>query len=288
MIVDLTNSNLLLQEAISLAKEGDVLLLENKTYYEKIYVKTKNITLIGKENTTIAFDAYHGAIIPKSMGGDGIKEFGTTGSATFTVSQGADGFKAKNITFLNYFKRNGRKNGQAVAFKSEINNLFIEDCKFISEQDTLYVDGGKKNMIKNCYIEGDVDFIFGSADCLFENCIILAKNVIGKAYYTAPDTYVSNLYGFIFKNCIFKAEDNIELYLGRAWFPTGALEEVFPKEALIDCLFETDVVMDLIQMHYGNPRIYDLKIKNCKYKDKLLDNQKDCSLIEKYIKEFNL
>lgn len=273
MTLDLKEMNILLAEAVLLAKEGDTILLEDKTYYEKIKITQKGLTLLGRKNSRIAFDAYHGAIIPEVMGGDGVKRFGTTGSATFTVLEGADGFTAKNITFLNYFKRNGTKNGQAVAFKSEINGLRIENCRFISEQDTLYVDYGKDNLIVNSYIEGDVDFIFGSANCVFSGCEIVANPIYGKAYFLAPDTFCSNTEGFIFRNCDFRVVSDAKVYLGRAWFPSGARESVYPRATLQNCRLSGNIEMDLIQMHEQDLRSYELKIENCSLNQRLISSR---------------
>lgn len=271
MIIDLINNDLSLSEALKQASDGDTILLDDKTYNEKIYVYKKNITIIGNGSSAISYNDSNATIIPASFGGDGIKTWGTTGSATFTVKEGADGFTAKNVTFINSFdRRKVTKGGQAVAFKSEISNMKIENCKFISQQDTLYVDLGKNNTIINSYIEGDVDFIFGSADCEFINCDIKAVNIHGKAFYLAPDTYIANEKGFVFNNCRFTADDNMELHLGRAWFPGGAIMPVFPIATLIDCKLYGDINMDLIQMHEKDPRTYSLKLINTYLNDNLI------------------
>lgn len=271
MIIDLINNKLSLTEALAKANDGDTILLDDTVYNEKIYIYKKNITIIGNGNTIISYDDSNATIIPASFGGDGIKTWGTTGSATFTVKEGADGFTAKNITFVNSFdRRKVTKGGQAVAFKSECNDIYIENCKFISQQDTLYIDLGKNNTIINSYIEGDVDFIFGSADCEFINCDIKALNIHGKAYFLAPDTYIVNENGFVFKKCKFTAEENLELHLGRAWFPGGAIMPVFPKTTLIDCNLYGDINMDLIQMHEKDPRKYKLEFINTYLNDKLV------------------
>lgn len=272
MIIDLINTNLTLNEALANANDGDTILLDSKIYNEKIYVTKKNITIIGNGNSIISYNDSNATIIPKSFGGDGVKTWGTTGSASFTLKPTADGFKAKNVTFMNSFDRkNAKSGGQAVAFKSECENIYLENCRFISQQDTLYIDKGKNNIVKNSYIEGDVDFIFGSADCEFINCKIKAINVNGKAYFIAPDTYVSNEFGFVFKNCNFYADENLEYTsFGRAWFPGGALEEVYPKASLIDCNLYGNIDMDLIQMHENNPRTYKLDIVNTYLNKKLI------------------
>ncbi len=246
MIIDLRNKPISLKEALQLAQEYDVIYLDSKTYFEKVVVTVPHLELIG-DHTIIEYNV--SAQTPLSK--DGSKTYGTTGSATFTVR--ADGFKATGITFLNSYKRNGALDGQAVAFKSEGNNTTLKNCQFISHQDTFYMDYGTGNKVENCYIEGDVDFIFGSADVLFKDCIFHAvgdeKSVV---YYLAPDTYIDHDDGFVFDSCIFTKDLNIKIaYLGRAWYPKGALKEVLPRVTLISCKHK-DVICELIQMHKGD------------------------------------
>ncbi len=271
---ELKNTNMSLKEALDFVSDGETICLENKTYYEKIDLYKKNITLIGQENTKISYNAFSGMIIPKEFLGDGVLKYSTTTSSTFRVHKGADGFKAFGITFENSYKRENNTDGQAVAFKSEANDLMIDNCRFIGEQDTLYIDSGKNNKITSSYIEGDIDFIFGSADCTFNNCEIvgLNKEIV---YFTAPSTYVDNKKGFHFKYCNFKT-NAINSYLGRAWYPKGAKKEVYPKLILKKCKIEGNVVLDLIQMHENDPRKYELRINN----SLLNNNEIDINIIK--------
>ncbi len=269
-MLDLKKEHLTLKEALNIAKDGEVILLENKTYYEKIELSKKNITLIGQEKTTISFDAHSGLTIPKTLGGDGVKKFTTTTSATFRVKEGADGFKAFGITFENGYKRgNDEKGAQAVAFKSEINDLTIDSCRFLGAQDTLYIDNGKNNKITSSYIEGDVDFIFGSADCTFNNCEIVGLNR-EFVYFTAPSTYQDNKKGFHFKYCKFKTEAP-KAYLGRCWFPGGARKPVYPRLILKKCEIKGNIELDLIPMTEKDPRTYELRIKDSTFNNNLID-----------------
>ncbi len=275
-MLDLKKMHLSLKEALDIAKDGEVILLENKTYFEKIELKKKNITLIGQDKTAISFGAHSGMIIPTNLGGDGEKKFRTTTSATFRVLEGADGFKAFGITFENSYKRGSDgEGGQAVAFKSEINDLTIENCRFIGAQDTLYIDDGRNNKITNSYIEGDVDFIFGSADCTFNNCEIVGLNR-EFVYFTAPSTYQDNKKGFHFKYCKFITEAP-KAYLGRCWFPGGAKKPVYPRLILKKCNLKGNIELDLIQMNDNDPRTYELRIK-----DSLFNNvETDFDIIKK-------
>lgn len=254
-----------INEALFIAKPFDVIILDDKTYYEKIKISTPNLTMIGSPSTKISWDDYSGKIIPISEGGDGVKKYGTTTSATFTVAAEAINFKAEGITFVNthILPDNDRK--QAVAFKSESSGLIIDNCRFISKQDTLYLDYGFNNLIKNSYAEGDIDFVFGSADVQFVNCKFKAVNVRGKAYFTAPDTFVINDNGFIFDECLFYADEDFEIYLGRAWYPSGATQPVLPKMTLKNCKIKGSIKPCFIKMHEKDPDDIELEIINTDY-----------------------
>lgn len=268
MIIDLKEKNISLAKAVELANEYDVIYLDNKEYFEKIIIKTPNLTIKGRNESIINFNANNGSIIPLELGGDGIKKYGTTGSATLTISTSAQGFNMENITVINSYNNDTKDKAgrQAVAFKAEISNLFIKNCKFIGNQDTLYIDYGKNNYIINSYIEGDVDFIFGSADCFFINCDIYAKKS-NKSYYIAPDTYNNNQLGLIFIKCNFTKDINTEAYLGRWWFPNKSLLPVEPKASFIECNFNGEINMNIIRMHQDDLGTGKLFIKNSYYND---------------------
>ena len=62
-------------------------------------------------------------------------------------------------------------------------------------QDTTYFHNGR-HYIKNCYIEGDVDFIFGNATTYFDECHIHCKS---NGYVTAHKRGTeSETTGFVF------------------------------------------------------------------------------------------
>ncbi|MDE5545968.1 MAG: hypothetical protein K2M84_06355 [Anaeroplasmataceae bacterium] len=262
MEIILETKKISLSEALKEAKAGDVIYLEDKTYNEKITITTPNITLIGSENSKIVFDATSQDIIPEEFGGDGKKTYGTTGSATFLVTPEAIGFKAMGITFENSFKRDGRIQAQAVAFKSETSHIFLKNCTFISHQDTLYIDYGTENRLEKCTIFGDVDFIFGSADCTFKSCKIHAlADERDSAYYTAPSTYQENLQGFVFEHCSFSMDKGMEVYLGRPWYPSGTRKHVQPRISFINCAIPKEVHLCLKQMHEEDPTNYTLHLE---------------------------
>ena len=80
-----------------------------------------------------------------------------------------------------------------------------------------------------CEIAGDIDFIFGGADALFEHCTLrTVDNGLAHSWVTAPSGAADGM-GFVFWDCDFVSDCPAgSVYLGRPWRPTG-------KTAVLDC-----------------------------------------------------
>ncbi|XP_047943995.1 probable pectinesterase 53 isoform X1 [Salvia hispanica] len=141
---------------------------------------------------------------------------GTYGSATFAVN--SPFFIAKNITFKNTapVPEPGAVGKQAVAFRISADTAVLVGCKFLGAQDTLYDQLGR-HYYKDCYIEGSVDFIFGSGLSLFENCHVHAIASRVGAVTAQGRSSILDESGFSFVKC--KVTGSGALYLGRAWGP---------------------------------------------------------------------
>lgn len=87
-----------------------------------------------------------------------------------------EGFIARGITFRNTA---GPQNHQAVALRSGSDLSVFYRCGFDGYQDTLYVHS-QRQFYKECYIYGTVDFIFGNAAVVFQNCMIYARKPMDK------------------------------------------------------------------------------------------------------------
>lgn len=285
---DVNNINIFssLNECLKYVSSYDTIYIECDLY-EKVYIKIPNLTIIGINKPTIFYDAYHGMIIKKEHGGGGIKTYGTTGSATFTVLKEALNFHMENIIIKNsYLRKYEDIHTQNVAFKTESINGLYKNVDFISTQDTLYIDNND-NLIDNCYIEGDVDFVFGCGNAIIKDSKIrLLKVLKSNAYICAPDTYISNDYGFLFYNCDFLCQEDNEKYLGRPWYPSGAKEEVRPKVMFMTSRFVGNINMHMITMHKGDPSNYELYISNCWYNDNLINSTNE-KIDNKYLKYLN-
>ncbi|KAK7251951.1 hypothetical protein RIF29_35580 [Crotalaria pallida] len=147
--------------------------------------------------------------------------FTTYSSAT----AGIDGlhFIARDITFQNTA---GPLKGQAVALRSASDLSVIYRCAIAGYQDTLMVHA-QRQFYRQCYIYGTVDFIFGNAAVVFQNCNIFARKPLdGQAnMITAQgrgDPYQNS--GISIQNCQIRAApdlkpvvDKYNTFLGRPW-----------------------------------------------------------------------
>lgn len=145
---------------------------------------------------------------------------GTSGSST--VYFGGDGWTVRGLTFENA----AGCVGQAVAVQCLGTDLHFIGCRFLGNQDTLYLYGvGNRDgetcaenariRFDDCYVEGTTDFIFGSAAALFRNCEIRSK---ADSYVTAASTCKGQPVGFVFRNCRLTAAEGVtRCWLGRPW-----------------------------------------------------------------------
>lgn len=209
-------------------------------YREKLTLDKPFVTLLGMgespADTVITYDDYANAQMP-----DGTRR-GTFRSYTLFV-HGHD-ITLRNLTVENA-SGDSKTHGQAIALYAECDRLFVDSCRILGHQDTLftgplppqeYEPGGFtgptesaprtncRQYYRNCYICGDVDFIFGSATAFFRKCTLeslrrtdVADDIQG--YVTAASTPNGQEYGYVFCECSFLSGDcpSASVYLGRPW-----------------------------------------------------------------------
>jgi pectinesterase len=75
--------------------------------------------------------------------------------------------------------------------------------------------------VKNSYIDGNTDFIFGSSTIIFDTCIIYPRTRLDNStggYVTATNTKAESAYGYVFRDCSLTQNRGTTLYtLGRPW-----------------------------------------------------------------------
>ncbi|RWR76492.1 putative pectinesterase/pectinesterase inhibitor 41 [Cinnamomum micranthum f. kanehirae] len=176
--------------------------------------------------------------IPKNnknlmMIGDGINQTIVTGnrsfvdgwttfnSATFAVV--GEGFVAINMTFRNTA---GAVKHQAVAVRNGADFSAFYSCSFEGYQDTLYTHSFRQ-FYKDSDIYGTIDFIFGNAAVVFQNCNLYARLPLPSqinAFTAQGRTDPNQNTGISIQNCTVTAAPELasfngtaKAYLGRPW-----------------------------------------------------------------------
>lgn len=240
--MDATNAYSTITAAVAAApehgREPFVIYLPEGRYEEKVLISKPNVHLIGagRDTTVITYGDYAGMPAPGAEPGSGEK-MGTFATATLTVE--ATDFRVENLTIENSFDFLGQDalpkdhtdkvNGtQAVALETGLDSdrSAFRNVRLLGYQDTLFVQGGRSYFVDSV-IEGNVDFIFGAGQALFENSDIVtrprgtARANVG--YVTAPSTDISNEFGLVFLNCRLLKAEGVPANsspLGRPWHPT--------------------------------------------------------------------
>lgn len=197
-------------------EEGYFVIYARAGLYEEYIVisnKKRNIMLIGDGINKTIISGNHSFI-------DG---WTTYNSSTFAVV--GDRFVAVDVTFRNTA---GPEKHQAVAVRNNADGSTFYRCSFEGYQDTLYVHS-LRQFYRECDIYGTIDFIFGNAAAVFQNCNIYArkpmvhqKNAVTAHGRTDPNQKT----GISIINCTIGAAPDLAAdpnpamtFLGRPWKP---------------------------------------------------------------------
>ena len=243
-----------IQQAVDSIPAGtpETIYIKKGIYKERVEVRKNNISFVGEStDDTIITESYYARMIMP----DGSKR-GTFRSYTFFVY--ADNFTASNLTFENAAGF-GDEFGQAIAVYAEGDNITFRNCKILGHQDTLFtgplpmkekqpggftgptIDGIRRvvhQLYEDCYIAGEIDFIFGSATAYFKNCTLFAlnRNQEINAYYTAPSTYEGQAFGYVFESCRFTGNcPPKSVALSRPW-------RIHAKVVLLNCNYSDQII----------------------------------------------
>ncbi|MDR6884365.1 pectinesterase family protein [Bacillus sp. 3255] len=257
------------------AKEGarkghTVIYVRSGVYKEKLRITKPGISVIGEsaETTIVTYDDYAKKLFPN---GEPYHTFNS-----YTAFVGADDVTIEHLTIENTAGR-GEDVGQALAAYADGDRVVFRDCRFLGHQDTLFTGplppkprdrstfGGPREGVpprpvrqyyERCYIRGDVDFIFGSATAVFQDCEIESA---GKGWVTAASTPEEVAYGYVFVRCKLTGEAPAEsVGLGRPW-------RNYAKTAFLRCWLgphikregwdpwnERECVATIVYAEYGN------------------------------------
>nr|BAO02509.1 predicted pectin esterase ortholog [Nicotiana alata] len=194
--------------------EPFVILIKAGIYKEYVEVEKgmTNVVFIGEGSTKTKITGNKGAKTP------GI---GSTWH-TCTVGVSGEGFVARDIGFENTA---GPTLEQAVALRVNADKAVIYNCKIDGYQDTLYAHSGRQ-FYRDCIISGTIDFLFGDAAAVFQNCKLIVRKPLDSqnCMVTAQGRTTSGSKGaIVIQNCEIKADPEFlaaprkPAYLGRPW-----------------------------------------------------------------------
>ncbi len=262
------------QAAVNSVPSGNssrvTIVVKPGTYKEIVSIPSDKpfITLLGQtgnaKDVVITYDNASGTT--KSDG----STYGTSGSASVTID-GHD-FIAKNLTFSNSFDEAGHpeiSNQQAVAVLTRTDRLIFDNVRFLGNQDTLYLNSAStaalgRAYLRNCYVEGDVDFIFGRGTGVFDHCEIHSLNrgsTSNNGYVTAASTTDTNPYGLLFSHCNLTSDaPAASVYLGRPWHPSGdvhAIAQVVYRDSTIGAHIGPSPWTDMSGFSWKDARFFE-------------------------------
>jgi len=168
---------------------------------------------------------------------------GVTEIATITIN-------SNDCVFMNMTIENswGRKNDgpQALAVKATGDRIIFKNCKMVSGQDTVMAQGnGKRQYFRNCYIDGNTDYIYGSAIAVFDSCVLFNRDRIDgstSSVFTAASTPPGQTYGYVFRDCLLLNNNGQTTYtLGRPWGNAAPPHTSETKVVFLNCRMGTTV-----------------------------------------------
>lgn len=136
------------------------------------------------------------------------------------VEVGGANFYTENISYVNSFGVDEQSGPMALAMRSNGDRLAFYNCKFRSYQDTWETSTHLENdshYIKDCHIEGAVDYFYGGGNAFLDHCTLY--NVRAGAVIVAP-CHRDATYGYVFNNCVIDGNElakNSTVALGRPW-----------------------------------------------------------------------
>jgi pectin methylesterase-like acyl-CoA thioesterase len=212
------------QGALDFLPDGNrtptTLFLRRGTYPEIVAVTNKHaITLLGEDRKqSVITYANNARLNPQ----------GSPYRRGMLLAFRCEDFVVANLTLRNTTPAGGSQAEAIILAGSTTAHAIVKDVDLFSLQDTLQING--QAYVENCYIEGDVDFMWGTGPVFFENCT--ARSVRSRAYYTQIRNRATN-HGYVYHRCTFDGAagvvDNFLSRIAPARFPNSEV-------VLLDCV----------------------------------------------------
>ncbi|GIJ71077.1 pectinesterase family protein [Virgisporangium ochraceum] len=137
---------------------------------------------------------------------------------------------------------------QAVALRTDADRTLVERVRLVSRQDTFHTNAADATriarvVVRDSYVEGDTDFVFGRATAVFErvhfHVVSTRKPTDGVVF--SPSTNPAHPFGFLVRHSLLTTDAGYDgaptANLGRAWDQsagsTGYLPGVSPNGQLV-------------------------------------------------------
>jgi pectin methylesterase-like acyl-CoA thioesterase len=237
----------------SIPAEGGIVLIAPGSYREQVVIKQSHVTL-----RSLSTDPTKTIIVDDtSQGTRGTK------ASYVTVHVLGDDFHAENITFENDFNRTHEQaaaGSQAQALNVEGDRNILTNVRILGNQDTLYIGAKRcgqagnlrspapatgapatpqapaaastpctpiatRTYFTHCVIAGNVDFIYGDGNVVFDDCEIHSTLHAAGGYLTAQGKFRADQdSAFVFNHCRLTADPGQEnVWLARPWRPYAAV-----------------------------------------------------------------
>ena len=245
-------------------------------YYEFIYYKGKaNFKIVGQGDTRA--DTVIRYVNCNDMNG------GTHYRAVFYYGGGSDlwlsNLTIKNLTerktkYISTVEASSASQAEAIYFANAGDSstalatgaLAVNNCAFYSHQDTIQTTG--KNWFYDCYIEGDVDFLWGTAQtALFENCELVSSLDPNRGTTSTQHLIVARTgkkaataigKGYVVKGGTLKIDSGVNCYLGR----DAGSGDFYDQAAVVDTEIKGDGTLgideDKNSSTYGKSILWDI------------------------------
>ncbi len=193
------------------------IFLHNGTYDLGTKVMTEipsNVSLIGENmNDVVIVNSPDPATLTETNRSEATPTLYLSGNNVYlqdvTVKQGID-YGTGAIT------------GQAQAVRARGDRQAYVRVKMLGCQDTYYINKSTiRNYLKDCYIAGDVDFVYGDGTAFLDHCTLYVNDTRsnGSGVICAPNTPAENQWGIVISNSTIDgaASADGKFFLGRPW-----------------------------------------------------------------------
>ncbi|KAF5454119.1 hypothetical protein F2P56_023807 [Juglans regia] len=244
-----------------------------KTINEALFHVPKNgnktFVLYIKEGVYQEYVQINKSMTHLMMLGDGAQKTRITGNKNFidgtptfktsTVAVSGDNFIAMNIGFENTA---GPEKHQAVALRVQADMSIFYNCSMDGYQDTLYAHT-KRQFYRDCTVSGTIDFVFGDAAAVFQNCTFVVRKPLenqqcivtaqGRKERRQPTALILQDCTIVADPAFYPVRFDRRAYLGRPW-------KEFSRTIIMESYID-----DLIQPQGWLPWMGDFALRTCFY-----------------------